>query len=623
MSDTNIYNEDEFTRVLRHANQRYNALLQQSRGAYGTKPSIEGEALHELAAALEELNVTSEELRAQNEALRDAYYDVEMERSHYEQLFTLMPDAYIVTDAHATVLEANAAAEQLFRAADERLRGKPLALFIAEEDRRAFRDELSNMRREDVALELSAMVSSRSGSPVRVLIRASRIQDRSPHKRYGWMIRDMTEKQRVTTLSTRFAEEQSARIEAERAARRFRMLAEASRQLTATADIDAVCDGVAKAVVKYGADHCEILLLEGMQLKSAARINREQRQAPFAEALRRRHNMSVDVESSLVWQAIRTNEIQTSPPVSPDASQTYRDVSAAVRTLGPRHSLALPLSVPGRTFGVMVVMGADPIPALGVEDMGVLVEIATRASLAISNAMLFHELELANREKSDFLAILSHELRTPLTAVIGYSDLLLGGIPDVVTPRARDHVERIRSCSWHQLTVIEQILHYARLDASGDQPLTAEGDVRSLVDEAVTIVQGVASSKPGISLSVDLPTVIPPLRTDAGRLRQIIVNLLTNAFKFTDAGGVSLAVRHDDDNIYFSVADTGIGMAAEEVQHVFEPFWRANRSDAGLRGGTGLGMTVSQRLARSLGAEITLRSEKGVGTIFTLRLPLR
>jgi PAS domain S-box-containing protein len=617
------FDKEVLSRSLKEAVTRYNDLLQRSRGAYGEKANVETEALHELATALEEWTVTAEELRVHNQALRDAYIDVEKRRQHYEDLFTLIPDAYIVTDLYATILEANTAAENLLGMRGDRLRGKPLAVFIAEEHRPDFRRNVGELRQTEDRVEWTAMVVPRAGTPIRTTLRAARIRDQAAHERLGWIIRDTTEKQRVVTLGQRFAEEQNARIEAERAGRRFRVLAEASRQLSATTDITTICQGVAKAVVKYTGDHCEILLLEDGKLVSFARINRAPKHATFNDALRRRHNMSADAEDSLLWRAIRTNEPQASPPVDPAYEPNTRDLFAAVRATGPRNALALPLATGGVPLGVMVVLGTSPAPQFGVEDLGVLMEIATRASLGVSNARLYNDLERANREKADFLAVLSHELRTPLSAVIGYAELLLAGIPEKLSPDAHEKVGRIRECSWHQLSVVEQILKYARIETGVEALTFGEVDIPELV-ESVSELVGASAKYKSVHLAVDLPPSLRPLHTDAGKLRQILINLLSNAFKFTDEGSVTMSVRSSDDDIFFTVSDTGIGIAGEDVERIFDPFWRgANPTMNPDRAGMGLGLAVSGRLAQTLGGEITVQSQVGVGTSFTLRLPIR
>lgn len=615
--------QDVFLTRLKQATTRYNTLLQQSRTTYGDKASIETDALRELAAALEELNVTAEELQAQNDALRDAYQEIEKERTHYAELFGLVPDAYIVTDSFATVIEANQAAESMLQMPGDRMRGKPLAVFISEQDRKAFRDGLREIHQTDTRLEWTAMITPRSGTPFRATVRVGRIHDGTKHQRLGWMIRDTTEKQRVATLGQRFAEEQSARIEAERVARRFRVLAEASKQLTAETDVSAMCHGVAKAIVKFAADYCEILTAESGELKTQARVTREPRQAAFVDALRKRHNLVIGAPDNLIQRAIATRTPQVSPSVSPISEEiARRELLAAIRAGGPRNAIVLPIVSHNESLGAIVAMGTSPSPQFSVEDIGVMMEIATRTGLAIVNSRLFTQVERANKEKADFLAVLSHELRTPLTAVIGYAELLSVGVPDPLPETARQHVDRIRSCSWHQLGVVEQIIKYARAESGADETIYSKIDVRTLVNETQEIVSQMPHQK-DVLLNIDIPTGSFVLHSDAGKLRQILVNLVTNAFKFTDEGAVSIIVRHNDDNAYFTVADTGIGIAPEEVPRVFDPFWRARKYEDFRRSGMGLGLAVSNKLARSLKGELSVQSQVGVGTMFTLRVPIQ
>jgi PAS domain S-box-containing protein len=621
--DTALYDEQLFKNALDEMTRHYDELVASRRRAATDSPSMHDEALHELSAMIEEMNVASEELRVQNQALREAYYAVETQRARYEELFKLVPDAYLVTDAFGVVREANQAAEFLLAISTAALRGKPLVTFIAESDRKDFRRALNEARTTEGRLDWTSVVVPMTGSPMRAALRVARIHDSDRQELLGWIIRDTTEKQRVATLGQRFQAEQIARIDAERAARRFRVLAEASRHLSASNEVPEICNGVARVVVKYIGDHCELLLLDGQRLNSCARMNREPRQAAFSEALRRRHNMSVDVPTSLVWEALRANEPRTSPPIDAGGDETgTRDLFAAIRTSGPRNALALPLTANGRPIGVMVVMGTAPTAIYGVEDIGVLLEIASRTSLAIAHTHLFAQIEKANREKADFLGVLSHELRTPLTAVLGYSELLLSGIPDPLPERARDHIARIRTCSWHQLTVVEQILRYAHVENETDQPVLADVELERLVGEVREIVreQGPQSN---VKLAVDIPEGVQVIRTDAGRLRQILSNLLSNAFKFTIEGMVSLAVRRTDEQIYFTVADTGIGIGGESVERIFDPFWRGPEKEIHGVPGMGLGLAVSDKLARSLGGDITVQSQLGVGTTFTLRLPIR
>lgn len=597
---------------------RYRVLLEAVRGVPQENRSIDQAALSGLSKAIEEMTAAVEDLRHQNGALRDAYSSVEQERLQYEELFGLLPDAYLVTDLFGTIVEVNATGEEMLGVAAMRLRGKPLAVYIADEDRKGFRRSLNEVAESPTPVNWSGIVQPRNGLPFRASIRIVRIPVTGDRVRLGWLIHDTSVQQRVAKLGQRFAEEQSARIAAERASRRFRLLAEASRHLSSGKDVTAICAGIAKAIIRFSADHCEILLLDGEALTSVSRITRDPKQAEFVKALRRRHKLSVASPDNLIDQAIRTREIQVSPPVIADipSGVARKDMFASLRNTIARNAVVVPILGNEQCIGVIVVMSATPEPTFGVEEIGVLSEIAERTSLAIANARLFGQLEQSNRERAEFLAVLSHELRTPISAVIGYSDLLLSNMAGQLSETALQHIQRIRSSAWHQIGVVEQILSYARVD----QQLTLEyvdTDVQSVVQDALDLVTPLARRK-DIALTVDIPSTQLPISTDVGSLRQILVNLLSNALKFTTHGAVTVSARRTDEDVYIAVTDTGHGIKAEDLARIFDPFWRGRRVEPGM----GLGLSVSRRLTKALCGELTVQSQLGVGTKFTLKVPL-
>lgn len=229
--------------------------------------------------------------------------------------------------------------------------------------------------------------------------------------------------------------------------------------------------------------------------------------------------------------------------------------------------------------------------------------------------------EAANEAKSAFLATMSHELRTPLTAILGYEELLAEGIAGPITPMQRQHLSRIKLGAQHLLTLIDGILSLSRLDA-GHETVTSEPvSAERLIDEATTLVLPLARAK-GIRFRVDRPVPGFDLDTDHVKVRQILVNLLGNAVKFTNDGEMELRVRAESDRAIFTVRDTGVGISTENLERIFDPFWQVEQTTTRTVGGTGLGLTVSQRLAQLLGGELTVRSTKGKGSEFTLRLPL-
>lgn len=229
--------------------------------------------------------------------------------------------------------------------------------------------------------------------------------------------------------------------------------------------------------------------------------------------------------------------------------------------------------------------------------------------------------EAANQAKTQFLAVMSHELRTPLSAVIGYADLLQTGVAGAANSAQLQYVQRIKASAWHLLGLIEGILTFSRVEA-GKETVRIEGtEIAAVAREAAELVAAQAAEKQ-IDLRVNLPDAIPPAATDSAKLRQILVNLLANAVKFTDRGCVTLALEQSGPHAIFRVQDTGQGIPAKDLQRIFEPFVQGDQSRTRRNGGTGLGLTIARHFAELIGAEITVESESGVGSTFSVSLPL-
>lgn len=258
---------------------------------------------------------------------------------------------------------------------------------------------------------------------------------------------------------------------------------------------------------------------------------------------------------------------------------------------------------------------------------------------------LSSELLRANRMKNDFLANVSHELRTPLNAIVGFVDLLREGVYGELSPRQVKPVERIEASANHLRHLVDQILDLAKM-AAGRLDVHAESlDLRPFVLDVASEMESLVNEK-GLSLSLVMGSSLPRVQSDPTHLRQILVNLIGNAIKYTDKGSIVLKTRslardvaleqglpaivahaREDNNSWLSiqVIDSGIGIAPAHHERVFEEF---EQIDAGPRAdspnrGTGLGLAISRRLARLLGGELLLASEPGKGSTFTLWLPVR
>jgi PAS domain S-box-containing protein len=229
--------------------------------------------------------------------------------------------------------------------------------------------------------------------------------------------------------------------------------------------------------------------------------------------------------------------------------------------------------------------------------------------------------EAANIARSSFFTAMSHELRTPIGAMSGYAELLLTGIFGDVTEKQREPLVRITSVASHLQKIVNEILALARISARREEIEMTDVDVATLVGEALIAVEPLAAQK-GLEVRRIIPATPIRLRTDQVKVRQILINLLANAIKFTEQGHIELeaSVASDGRQVKFTVSDTGPGIAPADLARIFDPFTRVGRT-AETKPGTGLGLALSRDLARLLGGDITVTSKVGTGSWFTASIP--
>src|SRR5437762_3166503 len=255
---------------------------------------------------------------------------------------------------------------------------------------------------------------------------------------------------------------------------------------------------------------------------------------------------------------------------------------------------------------------------------------AAQSVLAIQNARLFQEieeksrqLELASQHKSQFVASMSHELRTPLNAIIGLTEMMVSNAPRFGTEKAAEPLRRVHRAGTHLLGLINQVLDLAKIEA-GKLELNPETvNLAPLLEDVIGTARQLAEQNKN-RLILEAQENLGQLTVDPMRLRQILLNLLSNACKFTKQGWVGLRVKRVVDGrnwIEIAVADTGIGMTPEQQAKLFEEFTQADSSTARQYGGTGLGLAITRRLAHMMGGDVTVASEPGKGSVFTVRLP--
>jgi signal transduction histidine kinase len=294
---------------------------------------------------------------------------------------------------------------------------------------------------------------------------------------------------------------------------------------------------------------------------------------------------------------------------------------------GWRSMLAVPLVRENRILGALVVRRhsagefSAPITEL-------LETFASQSALAIHNARLFQELalktdelEVASRHKSEFLASMSHELRTPLNAVIGFSEVLLDRMFGELNDKQEEYLEDIRGSGRHLLELLNEILDLSKVEAGQMELELGESSIREALEHGVAMVRERASRQ-RLSLDVVVDPNVDVVVADPLRLKQVILNLLTNAVKFTPTGGrIEARAQRVDGEILVSVEDSGIGIAEDDLERIFESFQQGPRSGSGAAEGTGLGLTLSKRIVELHGGRLWVESRLGHGSTFTFAIP--
>jgi signal transduction histidine kinase len=262
--------------------------------------------------------------------------------------------------------------------------------------------------------------------------------------------------------------------------------------------------------------------------------------------------------------------------------------------------------------------------------IGLAATFADQAGIAIENVRLFDEIQDKNRQlaeasehKSQFVSSVSHELRTPLNAIIGLTEMMVKNAARFGTEKAQEPLQRVNRAGTHLLGLINQVLDLSKIEAGKLELNPQTVQLAPLINEVIGTAGQLAEQNKN-RLVVDAQENLGALTVDPLRLRQILLNLLSNACKFTKEGVVRLRahrVANGGNWIELAVADTGIGMTPEQQAKLFEEFSQADRMTAQRFGGTGLGLAITRKLARMMGGDVTVKSEPGKGSVFTVRLP--
>jgi PAS domain S-box-containing protein len=578
-----------------------------------------------LQESLRGLQAVEEQLLRQNEALLAAHRTLEKERSRYLALFDFAPDGYLVTGVEGAILEANSAAAGILRTVKEFLPGQSLQEFVVKADREEFRERLRGLHLGSIdrVEDWQIGIQPRDGPPIPAALTVVAERSVPATASLRWLIRDVTERKRLEKERARWL---VGRAKA-KAAQRFEFLATASSLLVGSLDGEASLIGVARLATSFFAGWCFISVVgpDG-SLRQLEVAQGDPSGADLAKELRRhclfRRMPNGYPGTQLAAVEPLTREWCERVAESPEHAELLRRLEGS-------SAMVVPIEARGRLMGILTLISALGARPYRSGDRMLGEDLAHRCALALENARLYREMvaerdkaERANRAKDEFVAILGHELRNPLTPILGWTRILKNHILISQDPEL---VEGVRAMERNTVTLtrlVGECVDLTKISEGKIQIERARVDLNQIVSVSVDGVREMVAQR-GLTLAIALTTEPTPVLGDAMRLEQVVLNLLINAVKYTDSGGlISIRTAALGLETEIEIRDTGIGIDPAFLRQIFEPFRQGTSSWLTSQSGLGLGLAIAQQIVEMHGGRVWAESAGlGCGSTFRVRLP--
>jgi PAS domain S-box-containing protein len=456
-----------------------------------------------------------------------------------------------------------------------------------------------------IDVEITARSLSYSGSTVRV-----------------GAIRDITDRKQLQKQEHELMREQAARAAAEHAEKRAAFLSEASRVLSMSFDYHTTIAQLAHLAVPALADYCAVDVVEGNGFARLGFAHSDpKREEEFRARLTVFRPEDVSPEHPVMKALIRgesdiithvTDEGMRSVIVNEEQFKIFR-------SLNPASTMTVPMVASGKIVGALSLVSCHEEHQYTMDDLALAEELGRRAALAVENARLFDEAQLATRARDDMLAIVAHDLRNPLNTIFMSSQFLLEIVPESERPTEHKQLSIVRRAAERMNRLIQDLLEVKRIESGKLSLERRETDARAVVTEALEVLRPMATAS-SLTLESDVAADTPKIAVDAPRIQQVLSNLVGNAIKFTPAGGqIVLRARPGKAEACFAVVDTGPGIAPDALPHIFGRFWQGKRSD---RRGIGLGLTIAKGIVEAHGGRIWVESQLGAGSSFYFTVPV-